>query len=115
MGDVGKKINGLPFKRDSAGKIIRSGQSIVDILNVSVTSGAWKVIRLSNVNQMACKAILVGMRDGSNWKISHLVAGTRYKTIRGSLSIDIVKEKSSVLFYVKSVAATGTLEVILLD
>jgi hypothetical protein len=115
MGAKGKKLNDLPFKRDASGEVINAGQSIVDILNSALTSGVWTPVGLSGVDKMACKSILAGMRDGSNWKLSHLSNGARYRTVRGTLSIDMAKEKEEVLFYAQSSAASGTLEVILLD
>ena len=115
MSAKGKKLNNLPYKKDSAGNTMRIGQSIVDILNSALTSSAWEPISLSNVDRMACKSILAGMRDGSNWKLSHLSDGARYKTVRGTFSLDIAKEKEGRLFYAQSSAASGTLEVVLLD
>lgn len=115
MAEKGKKLNDLAYKKDSAGNVIQSGQSIVDILEVAVTSGTWTAVQLGGADQMACKSALAAMRDGTNYKISHLSNGARYKTIRGSFSLDIAKERGAVLFYVQSIAASGTLEVVLLD
>lgn len=115
MGERGTKLNDLAFKRDAAGAIINAGQSIVDILNTAVTDATWTAITLPATSGLGCKSILASMRDGSNWKLSHLSAGTRYKTIFGSITIDIAKENGERLFYAQSSGATGTLEVILLD
>jgi len=115
MGDKGKKLNNLAFKRDTAGEVINAGQSIVNILNSALTSSKWTAITLPDTNQLACKSILAGMRDGSNWKFSHLSNGATYKTVRGTLSLDIAKEKEERLFYAQSSGASGTLEVVLLD
>lgn len=115
MSDQGKKLNNLAFKRDAAGEVINVGQSIVDILNSAIASGTWTAITLPKTDGLGCKSILAGMRDGSNWKLSHLSNGSVYKTVRGSLSIDIAKENEERLFYAQSTAASGTLEVILLD
>lgn len=115
MSAQGKKLNNLPYKKDSAGNTMKIGQSIVDILNSALTSAAWTPITLPNTDRLACKSILAGMRDGSNWKLSHLSNGATYRTVRGTLSLDIAKEKEERLFYAQSSAASGTLETILLD
>ncbi len=103
------------LKREYTGEVIPGGSDISDILNVAVESGTWTAVEIPSTGEIACKAISAGMRDGSNWKVSHLSDGSRYRTIRGSLAMDDAKGIGERLFYVQSSAANGTLEVILLD
>lgn len=103
------------LKREYTGEVISGGSDIPDIINQAVESGTWTAIDLPSDGQLACKGISAGMRDGSVWKVSHLAAGTRYRTIRGTLALDIAKGSGETLFFVQSIAANGTLEVILLD
>lgn len=116
MGAKGKRFDGLALPRDTSGETINAGRNIIDILNATVTSDDWTAICLSRSGEkMACKSISAGMRDGSNWKLSHLFDGESYRTVRGTIALDIVKERGERLFFVQASSGTGTLEVILLD
>jgi len=103
------------YKRDPDNIPILGGSVISDVLNVSLTSGTWTAVALQDELRMACKSIVAKMRDETDWKLSHLAAGTRYATISGNLTLDIAKARGEVLFYAQSSEATGVLEVILLD
>lgn len=103
------------LKREYTGESISGGSDISDILNTAVESGTWTAVELPTEGQIACKGILAGMRDGSNWKLSHLSDGARYRTVAGTFAMDIAKGIGKRLFYVQSVEASGTLETVLLD
>lgn len=87
---------------------------ITDIINEAVESGTWTPVTLP-AGDIACKGISCGMRDGTDWKLSHLPDGARSRTIKGALGMDIAKESDEILFYVQSSEASGTFEAILLN
>lgn len=89
------------------------GTWIQDILNVSVAGDTWTAITLSATN--TCRVVSAGLRSGANFKLSHLSDGARYKTIFGSIEIDVIKDNSGKLFYVQTASGNDTLECILLD
>lgn len=103
------------FKKVHSDVPIPGGSDISDIINEAVESGTWTAITLPSEGQIACKGISGGMRDGTDWKMSHLSDGARYRTIKGALGLDIAKGSGGTLFYVQSLEANGTFEVILLD
>lgn len=113
MGET--KLNNLPYREDSEGNLIRTGQSIVRVLNSDISSSKWTPISIPKTDGIACKAILSGMRDASNWKLSMDSEGSSYRTVVGSLALDIAKEAGEILFFVQSSEATGVIEVVLLD
>ena len=94
-------------------ELTAGGTRITNILEVAVVDDAWTAIPLGATD--ICRAIAAGLRSGANWKLSHLAAGTRYKTIRGTIGMDVIKDKSANLFYVQTASGNDTLECILLD
>jgi len=103
------------YRADPSGVPILGGSIISDVLIVNIAVATWTAVTLQDVTKMACKSIVAKMRDGTDWKLSHLAAGTRYATIAGNLTLDMAKGRGEVLFYAQSSEATGVLEVILLD
>ena len=89
------------------------GTRIQDILEVSVADDTWVAVTLGATN--SCRAISAGLRSGADWKLSHLSDGARYRTIQGSIEIDVIKDNSGRLFYVQTASGNDTLECILLD
>jgi len=89
------------------------GTWIKNILNVAVADDTWTPITLGATD--TCRAISAGLRRGANWKLSHLSDGARYKTIQGSIEIDVIKDNNAHLFYVQTASGNDTLECILLD
>ena len=110
----GKVIVGsTQFAADENGYKIDGGTTVKNVLEFSISVAlGWVEIVLGSTD--TCKSILVTSRDGANFQLSHLSAGTRYSTIPGVMSMNIAKASSRTLFYVKGTSTT-TLEVILLD
>lgn len=89
------------------------GTWIKNILNISVADDSWTPISLGATD--SCRTISAGLRSGANFKVSHLSDGARYRTIRNSIEIDMIKDNSGHLFYVQTASGNDTLECILLD
>lgn len=106
---------GKPFRVDQDMNPIRGGEAIVEILNIAVTSGGWTAVQLPATLNLACKSVLAKLKAGTAWRLSYLATGARYITITNEVSIDLVQDQAAILFYAQSVAATGILEVVLLD
>jgi len=104
---------GTAYRQDPNLVPIPGGSTIADILNESVDNSSWTAITVPS--GLSCKSIAAALRDGTSWKMSHLSNGARYVTVEGSLSLDLAKTSGETIFYVQSVAASGTLEVLLID
>lgn len=102
-----------PLRRDKYNAPIGGGSEIASISTVSCASGTWTLVSIPTTKQ--CKSLLMKMRDHSDFKVSISALGTTYITIEGYLAIDIVKTSSQFVAYVQSSAASGTLEVMLLN
>jgi hypothetical protein len=92
---------------------ILDGSQVSDVLNVAVTNAAWTAITLAAGT--SCKKIVAKLRDNSAWRVSAILLGTTYLTVVDKLELNIAKTAGQVLFYAQSVAANGTLEVLLED
>lgn len=101
-----------PLLKDADGVAIQGGSLIADILNSLVDDSAWTKISLPPV--VECKAFYVKMRSGKGYKLSHDPAGTTYISLTGGFTMDMAKRKGSILFYLQSVEANDTAEVVLL-
>jgi hypothetical protein len=101
------------LKRDPNGHIISGGVSkLVDTVEVTLTTSGYTAVTLG-VDQH-CKSLIIKTRNDTPWLLSAQSAGTRYATINGNMSIDLVAAESDILFYAKGSTAT-ILEIILLD
>lgn len=104
---------GSAYKLDPNMIPIPDGSQISDVLNVAVTNAAWTAITLAA--STSCKKIVAKLRDNSAWRVSAILLGTTYLTVVDKLELNIAKTAGQVLFYAQSVAANGTLEVLLED
>lgn len=93
--------------------LVAGGTQLSNILEVSVADDTWVAVTLGAAD--LCRSIEAGLRSGAAFKISHLAAGTRYRTVNNTISLNIIKESSKILFYVQTVSGNDTLECILLD
>jgi hypothetical protein len=108
-----KRSGSLAYRKDANSRVIPSGTSIRDITNTTIKDNTWEVISVpAGIN---CKSVLIVTRGNVVWKISHLVAGTRYLTVRAPLMIDIAGIPLEVLFYAQSDSGDQVLEVLFLD
>lgn len=107
------RSDSLPYRSESNTRVIHAGTSIRDILEISIADDSWQAVAVPE--GISCKAILATTRDGGDWKISHLVAGARYLTVKAPLSIDIAGLSEEILFYAQSSSGNKTLEVLFLD
>lgn len=94
-------------------ELISSGTKIVQILNVSVSDGAWTAITLGATD--SCRAVEIGLRSGAGWKLAYESTGAAYRTIGENISIDIVKSGGDILLYAQTASGNDTLECVLLD
>lgn len=101
------------LKRDPNGHIISGGVSkLIDTLEITIAASGFVAVALGA--DQHCKCIIVQTRNDTPWLLSAQSAGTRYATINGGVSIDLVAAESEILFYAKGTSST-ILEVILLD
>jgi len=100
-----------PFKRDANDNVIPAGTEISGVLNVSISAASFAAVTLGSVS---CKAIFVTTRDGADWLLSDILAGTTYATLPSGIGIDIAGGEGQTLFFAKGTSTT-TLEVILLN
>ncbi len=94
-------------------ELVSSGTKIVQILNTSVSDGAWTAITLGSTD--SCRAVEAGLRSGGSWKLASESTGATYRTVAKNISVDIIKSPEDTLFYVQTASGADTLECILLD
>lgn len=94
-------------------ELVASGTKIVQILNVSVSDGAWTAITLGATD--SCRAVEAGLRSGGSWKLAFESTGAKYRTVTRDINIDVIKSAEDTLFYVQTTSGNDTLECTLLD
>lgn len=110
------KVNrGRELRLDQNMNKINGVEAIIDILNLDVNNSTWTAVQLPNTLGVACKTVVAKLRAGGAWKISHESDGSTYLTVASDISINLVQDKNATLFYAQSAAASGVLEVMLLD
>jgi hypothetical protein len=102
--------NHKPLPITENGDKFYSAKGIKVPLAVSITTGAFAAVTLG----VSCKGFHVSTRDGEDWLISNLSAGTTYATMKSGMYFDIVGEAGDIVFYVKAVV-NGTLELVPFD
>jgi len=105
-------LNSKPLPYDENGKLIRGGSIIRAPLEVDIDTSGFVAVTLGA--SLPCKAVIASTRDGSNFLVSDVLAGTTYYTVRGTLELPIAKAGGQILFYAKGTTDTY-LEVLVLD
>lgn len=108
-----KRSGSLPYRTDANSRVILAGSAIRDITNTTIEDNTWTAISVPvGIN---CKSILAVTRGNVIWKVSHLVTGARYLTVRAPLTVDIAGIPAEILFYAQSESGDQTMEVLFLD
>jgi len=103
--------NHKPLPITENGDKFYSAKAVKVPLEVSITTAATFVAVTLGVS---CKGFHVSTRDGEDWLISDIAAGTTYATMKSGMYFDIVGEAGDIVFYVQAVV-NGTLELVPFD
>jgi len=87
-----------------------SATSIQTPLIVAITDAGFVAVTLA----AACKGFHVSTRNGSDWLVSDVSAGTTYATLKSGIFFDVAGEAADIVFYVKATLDTD-LEVLPFD
>ena len=93
---------------------IVAGTKSFEVFTVSIDNSSWTAVTLPSTQK--CESALIKCRNSDNvFMISHLSGGSPYFTFEagGTFTLDIDKDASAVLCYVKGTEASDTLEVII--
>lgn len=99
--------------RDPNGSTIMAGEGIDSVVNVALTSGAYASVAVPA--GAACKGFVAKTRSGQGWYLATAASPTTYYSVTSTLAMDLVADAAEVLFYAKSINATDTLEIILVN
>ena len=98
--------------RRASGEPIPGGSRIVAIINNSVASGFYTIIKMPD--NTGCKAVFCKLRSGGSWR-AKVIGSSDYITVEDVLSIDIALIAGENLFQVQTEAGNDTFEVMVLD
>lgn len=93
-------ITALP---KDAHRITIQGGSRIFVFNVSVPANTWAAITLPD--DVDCKNVLIRNRDNLAYKLSHETDGD-YITVNSELSLNLVCDGGTTLFYVQTESDT---------
>jgi hypothetical protein len=105
---MSKNNTALPIDID--GNKFFSLNSMKAPIEVTITDAAFAAVTLNT----SCKSVHISTRDGNDFLISNILAGTTYATMKSGIYMDISGDSGKILFYAKA-TVDGTLEVIPFD
>lgn len=98
-----------PLPRDRNGYPITGGAGLY-VLEVSIGSGSWAEVAVPS--GIDCKRVIMEARDGADFQVSHLAAGSAYITL-SRLDVEVSRLEGQTIAYVKGTTST-TLEVLII-